>query len=384
MRSGREGLRTEGTTIGNSTSLIFKDSFADNALACHALKRERPALDPEIVGVAPGNVDRAKIIIVDRQSASLRALHRLLEDAGYDVMGGGDGEGVLGLMQSERPALLVLTVAGPNDIALCAELKGLDATRLTPIILLTHHHDAALRLGAIRAGADDLLTRPVPDDELLARIRALVRFKAYADSLEDAQQMMFALARCVEARDQRTAGHCARLADFTVRMAQRLALGAQEIDALRKAGYLHDLGKLMVPDAILNKVGPLDTGEWEIMRRHPVEGERLCAPFKTLRLVLPIIRHHHERMDGSGYPDGLSGDAIPMTARVLQVADVYDALVQARSYKPALRVADALAVLQDEVQRGFWDSRVFDALCSEVADNVSAGPVTPSLSALRR
>jgi len=373
-----------GTVIGNSRAWKSREHDCGRTPRFAAARqREISILDRETAVVPATCLGSTRILIVDSHPESLRTLRSLLTEAGY-VTVSGDGERLLELMRCERPALLLLALTGPNEIALCAELKGLDATRLTPIILLTHQVDAVQRLGAIHAGADDLLTWPIQGEELLARVRALVRVKEYTESLEDAQQMLFVLARCVEARDQRTAGHCARLADYAVRMAHRLELGQQDIDALRKAGYLHDLGKLMVPDAILNKVGPLDAGEWEILRRHPLEGERLCAPFKALRLVLPIIRYHHERMDGSGYPDGLCGAAIPLTARILQVADVFDALVQARSYKPALGVADALAVLQDEVQRGFWDPRVFAALCSEVARQEPARKVLGVAARMRR
>lgn len=322
--------------------------------------------------------------MLEAHGTGLADLHALLVGAGFSVLKERVRGRVLERVRSERPVLVLLAGDGPEAVALCAGLKAAAATRLTPVVLLCDSPDAALRLAAIRAGADDILEWPLQGEPTRARVEALVRAKLYTDGLADAQHLLFELAEGIEARDRRTAGHCRRIAELAVRLAQRLGLDGEAQEALRQAGYLHDLGKLMVPEAILNKVGPFEAGEWEIMRRHPLDGERLCAPFRSLGPVLPIIRHHHERQDGSGYPEGLRGDAIPMTARILQVVDVYDALVQARPYKPALGPSDALAVLHDEVQRGFWDPQVFAALCAEVGEPAPALHLPPHAAALRR
>jgi putative two-component system response regulator len=231
--------------------------------------------------------------------------------------------------------------------------------------------------------ADDFLVNPRSRSELLSRVRLLTRLKDYAEMIEDSEQVLFALARCVEARDRRTGDHCARLSRMSVEIAHELGLSEPATDALRKAGYLHDLGKISVPDAVLNKRGPLNEKEWAVIRTHPEVGERLCAPLKSLQDVLPIIRHHHERLNGSGYPDGLRGSEIPLGARVLQVIDVYDALVSARAYKPALEPWEALTVMESEVDQGYWDRSIFEILRARVSDGTLAAAQSISHTAGR-
>jgi putative two-component system response regulator len=187
--------------------------------------------------------------------------------------------------------------------------------------------------------------------------------------LERAESVLLALATSIEGKDPYTQDHCARLSDYASRLGERLRLPAEHLTALQRAGIVHDIGKVAVPDTILLKPGRLTEEEWAIMRQHPVVGERICAPLKSFRLVLPIIRHHHEKMDGSGYPDGLKGEEIPLTARILQIVDVYDALTTARPYKRALSSAEALEIMAEEVRRGWWDSNVFSEFEKLVAES---------------
>ena len=172
--------------------------------------------------------------------------------------------------------------------------------------------------------------------------------------------MLLTLGRTVEAKDPYTQGHCERLAAYSVALGLELGLPPDDLTALDRGGALHDLGKIGIPDAILLKPAGLTKAEWAIMREHPVIGERICLPLRSLKPVLPIIRHHHERWDGGGYPDGLAGEAIPLTARILQVVDIFDALTTERPYKPALSQATALAALRDEVARGWRDPGVVE------------------------
>jgi putative two-component system response regulator len=225
------------------------------------------------------------------------------------------------------------------------------------------------RVRGITAGADDFLTKPVDRSELLARVRSLLKLKAHTDELERAESVLFALARSIEGKDPYTQDHCARLSDYASRLGERLRLSSDQLTALHRAGIVHDIGKVAVPDAILLKPGRLTDGEWIIMRQHPVVGERICAPLKSFRLVLPIIRHHHEKLDGTGYPDGLKGEEIPITARILQIVDVYDALTTARPYKRALSALEALEIMAQEVRRGWWDSNVFSAFGKLIAES---------------
>jgi putative two-component system response regulator len=196
--------------------------------------------------------------------------------------------------------------------------------------------------------------------ELLARARSLLKLKQRTDELERAESVLFSLARSIEGKDPYTHGHCERLCEYSARLGEQLKLPEDQIIALRRAGIVHDVGKIAVPDAILLKPGSLTAEEWKLVREHPVVGERICAPLKSFRFVLPIIRHHHEKLDGSGYPDGLRGDAIPAAARVLQIVDVYDALTTVRPYKRAFSITDALQTMKQEVAKGWWDPHIFD------------------------
>jgi putative two-component system response regulator len=211
----------------------------------------------------------------------------------------------------------------------------------------------------ISVGADDFLIRPVDRTEMLARVRSLIKLKSRTDELERAESVVFTLARSIEGKDPYTHGHCERLALYSARLGERLGLPEEHITALRRAGVVHDIGKVAVPDSILLKPGPLSEKEWKIMRDHTIVGERICAALKSFRHVLPIIRHHHEKLDGSGYPDGLCSEAIPITARVLQVVDVYDALTTKRPYKRALSGDEAFQTMEQVVGIGWWDPRIF-------------------------
>jgi putative two-component system response regulator len=216
------------------------------------------------------------------------------------------------------------------------------------------------RIHAIECGADDFLAKPINKEELLARARSLLRLKQFTDELECAETVLCSLALSIEAKDPYTEGHCDRLSKYSLALAGRLGLPAELQVALRRAGIVHDIGKVAVPDQILLKPGPLTADEWRVMKKHPLVGERICAPLKSFRHVLPVIRHHHEKLDGSGYPDGLTGEQIPLSARVLQTVDVYDALTTARPYRKALSPKEAFAVMREEVKRGWWDGSMLN------------------------
>jgi putative two-component system response regulator len=196
--------------------------------------------------------------------------------------------------------------------------------------------------------------------ELLARVRSLIKLKQHTDELERAESVLFSLARSIEGKDPYTHGHCERLSTFGSALGKRMGLSEPQNVALRRAGIVHDIGKVAVPDSVLLKPGRLTPEERLLMQEHPVVGERICQPLKSFQLVLPIIRHHHEKLDGSGYPDGLRGDAIAITARVLQIVDVYDALTTERPYKKAFSTDEALRTMQEEVAKGWWDAHVLD------------------------
>jgi putative two-component system response regulator len=301
------------------------------------------------------------ILVADDQAANRELLDELLTTQGFRVVTAPDGAAALEELTRTQVDLVLLDVMMPhlNGFEVCQKIKSNPETYLIPVVLVTALSDQKDRIEGIEAGADDFLTRPVDRAELLARVGSLLKLKYRTDELERAESVLFALAESIEGKDPYTHGHCERLSDYSARLGEHLGLAKDQIVALRRAGIVHDVGKVAVPDAILLKPGKLTELEWEVMREHPVVGERICAPLKSFRLVLPVIRHHHEKLDGSGYPDGLRGDAIPITARILQIVDVYDALTTERPYKRAFSITDALQTMKQEVARGWWDPQIF-------------------------
>jgi putative two-component system response regulator len=305
---------------------------------------------------------KATVLVADDDEASRELLSGLLAGEGYQVICVKDGKGALLAVQDGRIdlALLDVLMPGKSGFSACMAIKSRPETRLLPVVLVTGLTSADDRIQGIMCGADDFLCKPINKHELLARVNSLLRMKEFTDELENAETVLFSLALSIEAKDRYTEGHCERLSKYSVAMAERLGLPDELRVALRRAGVVHDIGKIAVPENILTKPGPLTDEEWKIMKQHPVTGERICAPLKSFRHVLPVIRHHHEKLDGSGYPDGLRGDQIPLTARILQVADVYDALTSERPYRTAIQPHEALGIVRDEVKRGWWDGAVVD------------------------
>lgn len=304
----------------------------------------------------------AIILVADDNAANRELLDELLTAVGYRVITVGDGEQAIAVMKKDPVDLALLDVMMPrfNGFEVCEFIKSNPETDLVPVILVTSLADQDARIRGIKSGADDFLSRPIDQAELLARVRALLKLKMRTDELERAESVLFTLARSIEGKDPYTHGHCERLAEYSARLGLGLALPDNQITALRRAGVVHDIGKVAVPDAILLKPTRLSPEEWKVMHEHPVVGERICAPLKSFRLVLPIIRHHHERCDGSGYPDGLRGEAIPVTARILQIVDVYDALTTERPYKRAFSSQEAIQTMKQEVANGWWDGTILE------------------------
>ncbi len=317
-----------------------------------------------------------KILIVDDESGARAALEMLLYREGFEVRDASDGPTALELCATFRPDLILLDILMPgiDGFEVCRRIKATPETRLTPVVLITGLSDTEDRIKGINAGADDFLSKPIDINELLARVRMLMRLKQYTDDLENAEAVVFTLAQSIEARDPYTRGHCERLSDMSSRLGGRLEIPEEDIKALRWAGIVHDIGKVVVPDSILLKPGPLTEEEMAVMRRHSVIGEQICAPLKSFRLVLPIIRHHHEKSNGTGYPDGLRGEEIPLTARILQLADVYDALTTDRPYRQADTSEVALEIMDEEGKRGWWDMQLFRAFREMIRERRSGAP----------
>src|SRR6266403_614345 len=302
------------------------------------------------------------ILVADDQAANRELLEELLAGQGCTVITVPDGAAAVEELTRTQVDLVLLDVMMPhlNGFEACERIKNNPDTYLIPVIVVTALSNKQDRLEGIKVGADDFLSRPVDRTELLARVRSLLKLKLRTDELERAESVLFSLARSIEGKDPYTHGHCERLAEYSASLGEQLNLTEEQLIALRRAGIVHDVGKIAIPDAILLKPGQLTPEEWVIIREHPVVGERICAPLKSFRSVLPIIRHHHERFDGTGYPDGLRGDDIPIAARLLQIVDVYDALTTDRPYKKAFSITDALQTMKQEVANGWWDHRIFD------------------------
>lgn len=287
-------------------------------------------------------------------------MSQLLAIRGYDVVTACSAEQAEVEVRRHAPDLILSDVMmpGKSGYDLCRSLKENVATRLIPFVLITGLSDSNDKVRGIEAGADDFLNKPVLAEELIARVKSLLRLKEFTDELETADSVLCTLGLIVEGRDPYTEGHCERLALRAADLGRHLGLDEDSIIALRRGGYLHDLGKIAVPDEILKKGSDLTPEEWQIIKQHPITGENICKPLRSLRLVLPIIRHHHEHSDGSGYPDGLMAANIPVLPRILQVVDVYDALRTARSYKPAKTHEEAAQTMREEAHRGLWDAEL--------------------------
>jgi putative two-component system response regulator len=304
-----------------------------------------------------------RILIVDDQMGARMALTALLRREGFEVHDVETGDEALAQCHTFRPDLILLDIVMPgmNGFEVCRRIKAMPETRLTPVVLITGLTETEDRIKGINAGADDFLCKPIDVNELLARTRSLLRLKQYTDELENAESVLFSLAYSIEARDPYTHGHCERLSEMSARLGEKLKLPEEQIKALRRAGIVHDIGKVVVPDTILLKAEPLSAEDMEVMRKHPVVGEKICQPMRSFRLVLPIIRHHHEHHDGSGYPDGLRGAEIPVTAAILQVVDVYDALTTDRPYRRASTPQGALEIMDAESAKGWWNKDLLKA-----------------------
>jgi putative two-component system response regulator len=307
-----------------------------------------------------GSMPDAAILVVDDEPDVRDTLREHLTGLGYRVVTAASAEAALEALGGTAPDLILTDVRMPgmSGIDLCKRLKADARFQLTPVIILTVASDLDSRVAGLAAGADDFFAKPVEFIELRTRVAALLRVKALLGELERAEGLILALGKTIEERDRYTAGHCERLARYATAVGRALGVDEAMLKALHLGGYLHDVGKIAIPDRILLKPGRLDPEERAEIQRHPVVGAELIQGLRTLDAVRPIVRHHHERMDGSGYPDGLKGELIPLAARILAVVDVYDALTTERPYRAASSREEAIGILRRETEAGSWDPRV--------------------------
>jgi cyclic di-GMP phosphodiesterase len=318
----------------------------------------------------PSSETSGRVFVVDDDEEIRKLLKRLLAPAGYSVEEFEAAGPALERVRTEIPDVVLLDLQLPDRSGheVLEELRSDPATRLLPVVILTGHATRDEKLRAGREGVSDFLAKPFSADELLPRVRSLVMMKHFADEHEHAERVILTLARMIDARDAHTAGHSGRVAEYADRIAIRMCLDAATRNDMRRGALFHDLGKIVIPDHILRKPGRLTDEERRTVEQHPVVGHELLSPMRTMLKTLPVVYHHHERLDGSGYPDGISGSAIPMIVRIVTVADVFDALTNDRSYREALKVETAFEVLNEGVHKGFWDRDVVEELRGSVSD----------------
>ncbi len=310
------------------------------------------------------------ILLVDVASANREELRSFLQAQKCDVSTAQDAETAVKYCLQTQPDLVLLfdTLSDIDSFELCLRLKKDPLNQLTPVVLVQPSLDQWDICHGREVGATDIWAIPPSPCDALQRVQTILHLKIYMD--EQAKAAVLALAQSVDSKQNMRNGHSELLMNYAEQLGKSFGFEEEDLQELRSACWLHDIGKIAVPESILLKPGPLDAAETKIMREHPIVGEKICAPLKSLRRILPVIRHHHEKMDGSGYPDGLRGDAIPLKARILQVADIYDALTTDRPYRGALPHGEALEILSSEAEKGWLDSSVvlkFLRICKDDA-----------------
>lgn len=312
------------------------------------------------------------VLVVDDDIGNREYACTLLNFAGFRTDQANDGMEALQCITKTSYDAVILDVIMPRLDGYAALQQIRELNPLLPVIMVTSLDMPADIVRCMNAGAADFISKPYNPTVLMARLQSAIEKKRLTDRLDDTEQVLFTLAKMVETRDGCTGDHCDRLMEMGRSFGKYLKLSDKELDALRKAGVLHDIGKLGIPDAILQKQGPLNAQEWQVMKTHPLIGAQLCAPLRSTGHVLEIIRHHHERWNGNGYPDGLSGENIPYLARVFQIIDAFDALCHQRSYKAAMSVKQALDTLRDETSQGLWDPFLMQSFFTFLEQNPDA------------
>jgi putative two-component system response regulator len=312
----------------------------------------------------------ARILVIEDEDYVRRLLRRLLAPVGYSVEEAATAEDGLARLRAEPPDLVLLDLNLPDRSGheVLEAIRSDPATRLLPVVMMTGMATASEKMRAQAEGVTDFIAKPFSQEELLPRVRALVMLKLFSDEHEHAEHVILTLAKTIDARDPYTAGHSGRVAEYADRIAVKMGLDAAARNDMRRGALFHDLGKIVIPDAVLRKPGPLTPEERAIIEEHPVVGHELLLPMKTMRRTLPVVYHHHERLDGSGYPEGISGASLPMTVRIVTIADIFDALTTDRAYRGALRVETAFEILAEGVQKAWWDRDAVALLRDVVAE----------------
>lgn len=324
----------------------------------------KPPIDPGQIKSPP------KILVVDDNIQNVELLDGLLSSRGYYVIKAYNGLEALKRAEEVCPHVILLDVLMPgmDGYEVCRRLKAQESTKLIPVVMITALNCLDDRVRGIEAGADDFLAKPFQKPELLARVKSLVRVKGLLDELENAQNVLFSLAIALDFNDPYTHGHSQRVAERGRELAAYMGLPEEEQRNIKFGGILHDIGKIATDKKVLHKPGSLNGKEYDHIKQHPVVGEKICAPLNFAKPFLHIIRSHHEKFNGKGYPDGLAGAAIPIGSRILGVVDAFDALITLRPYRNSVPLDAAVEIIRSEALRGYWDPKIVKAFCEMIRD----------------
>lgn len=311
------------------------------------------------------------ILIVDDLEDHLELMEAILMKEGYRVQTTMHVERAIQLTEDISPDLAILDVMMPgmSGFELCKKLKVLSKKKFFPIILVTSLNQLEDKITGLEVGADDFFSKPFNSIELTTKIRSLIKLRKLQDELESSEDIILTLAIAIEAKDPYTKGHSERVGSFSAEFARFIGLSEKDIINVKKGGILHDIGKIGLNEAILHKKAPLSEEEVEVIRRHPEVGMEIVKPLQSLRQILPVIKHHHERWDGKGFPDELKGEQIPVTARIVNIVDTFDAMVSIRPYRMTLfTTADVLRIMNAERLSGQWDPNLVEQFIKMISD----------------
>ncbi|RMG03882.1 MAG: response regulator [Nitrospirae bacterium] len=315
-----------------------------------------------------------KVLIVDDIPSNLELVEAVFVSEGFEVITAVHPRDAITAFETHQPDIAVVDVMMPeiNGFQLCQILKDMAGKAYFPVVLLTALSDQTSRLKGIEAGADDFISKPFDKRELVAKARNLLKVKALYDELEHSENIILTLAVALEARDPYTKGHSTRVGELSEHFGRYIGLDEQTCEFLRKAGILHDIGKIGLSETLLLKPAPLAEEELEVIKQHPLIGEEICKPLQSLHQILPAIRHHHERWDGRGFPDGLKGKEIPLMARVLSIVDSYDAMLSERPYREGLSEKTVIRIMEEERDLGQWDPELLDVFIDMIKEGKTA------------
>lgn len=309
------------------------------------------------IGALERKREQISILFVDDLEDNLELMDAIFGPEGFEISAVQDGADALEIFREKNIDIAVLDIMMPgmNGFELCRKIKQMNGNRFFPVIMLTALNDKKSRLAALESGADDFISKPFDKAELIAKVRSLVTLKTLQDELDHSENIILTLAVALESRDPYTKGHSVTVGELSKLFGEYLGLYQREQEYLRKAGYLHDIGKIAMSEQVLQKAETLTEEEMNIIRRHVIVGEEICRPLDSMKYILSAIRYHHERWDGKGFPEGLSGEDIPLMARILSIADSFDAMISSRPYREKRTFKEAVEIMTKERYLGQWD-----------------------------